>query len=130
MNIYNFIFCFFCKKYGNSGPGRIYGSGMLLFTVFFQFFFLSEILTLFTGFKLISFISNLPKSNFYFYASLITFGLVLYFDSKRVERLMEQYYSRDEYVQQGDTNRIILYVLGSFFAALLVMAFRQKYFGI
>jgi hypothetical protein len=130
MNIYNFIFCFFCKKYGNSDPGRIYGSGMLLFTVFFQFFFLSEILTLFTGFKLISFISNLPKSNFYFYASLITFGLVLYFDSKRVERLMEQYYSRDEYVQQGDTNRIILYVLGSFFAALLVMAFRQKYFGI
>ena len=130
MNIYNFIFCFFCSKDGNTKPGRIYGSGILLFTVFFQLFFLSEILTLFTGIKLISFLAKIPKSNFYFYAALIVFGLVHYFHSKRVEKLMKQYYSRDEYVQQGDTNRIILYVLGSVFAALLLMAIRQKYYGI
>lgn len=109
MNTYNFIFCFFCKKYGNSCPGRIYGSGMLIFSILMHFNLSREILSLLLGHKVLFFKDYLTKGKYYLIYGLTVFVFVLFYDNKRVERLMEQYYSIDEYVQQGDTNRVIIY---------------------
>ncbi len=130
MNIYNFIFCFFCKKYGNSGPGRIYGSGMLLFTVIIHFALIRELISCFIDSDFFAFSHIVDKGKYYFHVALITFALVFFYDSKRVERLMEKYYSRDEYVQQGDTNRVILIIVVPIILICIIMPIRQKYLGI
>lgn len=130
MNIYNFIFCFFCKKYGNSGPGRIYGSGMLFFSILMHFFLTREIITFFLGHKILFYQNNFSKSKYYLLYGLIVFLFFLFYDNKRVERLMEKYYSRDEYVQQRDTNRIILYTIVPLILSIIIGVIRQKYSGI
>jgi len=130
MNIYNFIFCFFCKKYGNSGPGKIYGSGMLLFSILMHFNLSREILSLLLGHKVLFFQDNLTKGKYYLIYGLTVFVFVLFYDNKRVKRLMEQYYSREEYVQQGDTNRIILYMVVPLILSIVLAVIRQKYYGI
>ena len=107
MNIYNFIFCYFCSKDGNTKPGRIYGSGMLFFSILMHFNLSREILTFLLGRKIFFYQNNLTKSKYYLLFGLIVFVFFLFYDSKRVERLMKKYYLRDEYVQQKDTNRII-----------------------
>jgi hypothetical protein len=130
MNIYNFIFCFFCKKDGNSGPGRIYGSEMLIFSILMHFNLSREILSLLLGHKVLFFQDNLTKDKYYLIYGLTVFVFVLFYDNKRVERLMEQYYSRDEYVQQRDTNKIILYIVIPLILSIVLAVIRQKYYGI
>lgn len=130
MNIYNFIFCFFCKKYGNNKAGRIYGSGMLFFSILMHFSLAREITTFFWGNKVVIYQINLAKSKYYLLFGLMVSLFFLFYDNERVKRLMEQYYSRDEYVQQRDTNRIILYIIVPLILSIVLAVIRQKYLGI
>lgn len=130
MNIYNFIFCYFCSKDGNTKPGRIYGSGMLFFSILMHFNLSREILTFLLGRKIFFYQNNLTKSKYYLLFGLIVFVFFLFYDSKRVERLMKKYYSRDEYVQQKDTNRIIFYILVPLILSIVLAVIRQKYLRI
>lgn len=89
-----------------------------------------EILTFLLGRKIFFYQNNLTKSKYYLLFGLIVFVFFLFYDSKRVERLMKKYYSRDEYVQQKDTNRIIFYILVPLILSIVLAVIRQKYFGI
>ena len=128
MNIYNFIFCFFCKKYGNNNSGRIYGSGMLFFSILMHFSLAREILTFLLGNEVFFYQINLARGKYYFLFGLMVSLFFLFYDSKRVKILMEKYHSRDEYVQQKDTNRIILYIILPLILSIITGVIRQKYF--
>jgi hypothetical protein len=87
-------------------------------------------LSLLLGHKVLFFQDNLTKDKYYLIYGLTVFVFVLFYDNKRVERLMEQYYSRDEYVQQRDTNKIILYIVIPLILSIVLAVIRQKYYGI
>lgn len=130
MNIYNFIFCYYCKRYGENIAGRTYGSAMLFFSILMHFNLSREILTFLLGHKVFFYQNNLTKSKYYLLYGLIVFVFVLFYDNKRVKRLMKQYYSRDEYVQQRDTNRVIIYIVVPLILSIVLAVIRQKYYGI
>ncbi len=130
MNIYNFIFCFFCKKYGNSGPGRIFGSGLVFFAILMHLLLVREIITFIVGHKVFFFATNFSKDKLYLFAGLIIFMFFNFFNTKRASRLIEKYDSRDEYAQQGDTNRIILFTIAPMVLAIVAGVIRQKIYGV
>lgn len=41
----------------------------------------------------------------------IIIGFYFFYNNERVKRILEKFDARDEYVQQGDTNRVILYIV-------------------
>lgn len=50
----------------------------------------------------------------------------IFYNNKRSELLIEKFDARDEYVQQRDTNRVILYFLIPFLITIILMFLKQK----
>lgn len=48
-----------------------------------------------------------------------------FYNNKRSELLIVKFDNRDEYIQQGDTNRVILYMLIPFLFTILLISLKQ-----
>lgn len=134
MNIYHFVYAYFYNKAGAQGPGRLAGSSHVLFTLFSHVLFIIEIIYCVTGFKIQLFTESIAGSLFHrkqvYFMYCLPFFIIswLFYNQKRTEKIVEKFNNRDEYVIQGDTNRIILYIVGPFLAALFLLFLKQKGF--
>jgi hypothetical protein len=48
-----------------------------------------------------------------------------FYNNKRTDRILEEFNNRDEYVMQGDTNRIITYLAIPFLLTILLICLKQ-----
>lgn len=135
MNIYNFIFCYFYKKNGTHIGGRIYGSGLVVFSLLIHLYFFSELIRDISGYKFIIFPEqygltyNQRKIRYIFICIPIIVGFYFFYNNERVKRILEKFDNRDEYVQQGDTNRVILYIIVPALLTLILTLIRQGGFA-
>lgn len=130
MNIYNFIFCYFYQKNGTDIGGRIFGSGMLFFTIMMHFFLLDEVIMIMTNKKIFAFFTAIRQDNKFLFPGLMISTLFFFYSSKRMLILMKHFEERDEDIQRGDTNRIILYIVVPFILTIVAVAIRQKIYGV
>jgi hypothetical protein len=135
MNIYNFIFCYFYKKNGTHIGGKISGSGHVFVGFLMQILFLSEIIRDITSYNILIFSDNSEATymqrkyeDFIFCVPIIT-GFYFFYNNERVKRILKKFDARDEYVQQGDTNRVILYIVVPAVLTIVFALIRQGGFA-
>jgi hypothetical protein len=132
MNIYDFIYAYFYNKAEYPGPGRLAGSSHVLFALFSHVLLLIEVVYCLTGYKTHLFPETISGSLFHrkqvYFLYCIPFFIIswLFYNKKRTKKIIEKFDNRDEYVMQRDTNRVILYIVVPFLAALLLVFLKQK----
>ena len=134
MNIYHFVYAYFYYKIDYPKLGRIYGSAHVFLALLSHFLFLTQIINCIVDYNFVSFLFSgrvngllSHRKQVYFMYCLPFFIISWFFyNKKRTERILEKFNNRDEYVIQGDTNRIILYIVGPFLAALFLVFLKQK----
>lgn len=132
MNIYHFVFCYFYNKNGTHIGGRISGIGHVFVALLSHILFIIEIVYCISDYKIYLFPESITGSLFHrkqvYFVYCIPFLIILwlFYSKKRTERIVVEFNNRDEYIIQGDTNRVILYIVGPFLAALLLVFFKQE----
>jgi hypothetical protein len=66
--------------------------------------------------------------DFIFCVPIIT-GFYFFYNNERVKRILKKFDARDEYVQQGDTNRVILYIVVPAVLTIVFALIRQGGFA-
>lgn len=131
MNIFNFIYCFFFNKYGRTVPGRLIGSSFVLITIGLYLMTIFELTYVITDYKITFFSRPEGMSLFRWkqrgFIYFIPFVIIIsfFYNNKRSELLIVKFDNRDEYIQQGDTNRVILYMLIPFLFTILLISLKQ-----
>lgn len=131
MNILNFIYCYFYNKYGRSGPSRFIGSSFVVIAIGLYVMTIFEIIYVITDYK-ITFFARPEGMSLYRWKQrgfmyFIPFVIIVsfFYENKRSELLIEKFDNRDEYVQQGDNNRIFIYLLIPFILTILLICLKQ-----
>lgn len=132
MNIFNFIYCYFYNKYGRSGPGRFTGSSFVLIAIGLYILTIFEVIYVITDYKVTFFsrpegmsLFRWKQRGFMYFIPCVILGCFFY-NNKKSERLIEEFDARDEYIQQQDTNRVILYFVIPFVITIVLMFLKQK----
>ncbi len=132
MNIFNLTYCYFYNKSEFSGPGRLKASIYVLILGGLYLLSIFEIIFVITDYK-INFFSSTQGISLYKQKQLdfiyfIPCGFMtwLFYNKERSKKLLEKFHSRDEYVQQGDTNRVIIYYLIPFVVTTILMFLKQN----
>ena len=131
MNIFNFIYCFFYNKYDRSVPGRLIGSSFVLIAIGLYLITIFELTYVITDYKITFFsrpegmsLFRWKQKGFMYFIPCAIF-VSFFSNNKRSGFLIEKFNNRDEYLQQGDTNRVITYLLIPFILTTLLICLKQ-----
>ena len=122
---------FFFNKYGRTLPARFIGSSFVLIIIGLYSLAIFQFIYLITNYKITFFSRPEGMSLFYWKKKAVMFFvpcaiiISFFYNSKRSEFLIEKFDNRDEYLQQGDTNRVITYLLIPFILTTLLICLKQ-----
>jgi len=117
MNIYHLIYIYFYRRNGADLVGKICGSAYVFVALFMQLLLLREIITDITGSNLMIFPDTSGNSHLqskrtdFLLCIPIVAGIYFFYNNQRIERIIEKFDARDEYMQQRDPNKMILYIV-------------------
>lgn len=132
MNVYNYIFCFFCRLYGRYiGNGRIIGAVHVAFAMLMHMLFLSEIVR--RGFfrKVIKTgTDNFPVIRDIYWLVIVILVMVIYaiYTPLRAQRLLREYTIRYNDDVLGHILRVFFYLIVPTAGGILLAMMRKRAF--
>ena len=135
MNIYHLIYVYFYRRNGADLIGKICGSSYVFVAIFMQLLLLREIITDLTGCHFMIFPESSGKSHLqskgadFLLCIPIVAGIYFFYNNQRIERIIEKFDARDEYIQQRDPNKMILYIVVPAVLTILFALIRQGGFA-
>jgi hypothetical protein len=113
MNIYNLIYVYFYIQNEADLVGKICGNAYVFVAIFMQLLLLREIIIYITGSHLKIFPDSIGNSHLqskradFFLSITIVAGIYFFYNDQRIERIIEKFDARDEYMQPRDHNKMI-----------------------
>lgn len=135
MSIYHLIYIYFYRRNGADLVGKICGSAYVFVAIFMQLLLLREIITDITGSHLMIFPDSSGSSHLqskradFFLCIPIVAGIYFFYNNQRIERIIEKFDARDEYIQQRDPNKMILYIVVPAVLTVVLALIRQGGFA-
>ena len=132
MNVYDFIYCFFCRFWGKKiGNGRIIGAAHVAFAILMHMLFISEVIRS-------TLVQNIVKSDpakfpiirDAYWLFIMGMILIIYFiyNPDRTYRLLKEYNVRYSEDVLGNILRILFYIILPTTVGILLALIRKRAF--